>query len=305
MLKWKERSKRMKRTKQLRRLLEKPGIIITPGAYDAISARILEYAGFEAIAITGGGISRSKGISDNGLLTMTEVLDQTRFIVDAVKIPVVADCDTGYGNAINLIRTVKEFERVGVAGFFFEDQETPKKCGKYAGIRLISPEEMIMKIQAAVDTRKDPDLLIIARTMAGPMEGVKGLIKRGNAYARAGADVIKVRGLKSIEDIKKVAQSIDCPLGINWPDLQGKSFEDLKSLPGIKSAQDFAKFGYKMMSFPSDLMRAAMKAMMEAATVLRKEGTMEPYAHRQVKFADRERLIGTYELEKLEEKYLL
>lgn len=294
----------MKRTTQLRRLLEKPGIVVTPGAYDAISARILEDAGFEAIAITGGGVSRSKCISDTGLLTMTEILDQTRFIVDAVKVPVVADCDTGYGNAINLIRTVKEFERVGVAAFFFEDQETPKKCGKYAGIRLISIEEMTKKIQAAVDTRTDPDLVIIARVMAGPMEGPEGVIKRGNAYAKAGADVIKVRGLKSVEEMKKVAQSIDCILGINWPEIQGKSFEELKPVPGIKNAEDLARLGYKMLSFPSDLMRAAMMAMMEAAAVLRKEGTMEPYVHRQVRFADRERLIGTYELQKMEEKYL-
>ena len=295
----------MKKTTKLRKLLKKPGIIVTPGAYDAISARILEDAGFEAIAITGGGISRSKCISDTGLLTMTEVLDQTRFICDAVKIPVVADCDTGYGNAINLIRTVKEFERAGVAGFFFEDQETPKKCGKYAGIKLISPEEMIKKIQAVVDTRTDPDLLVIARVMAGPMEGVKGVIKRGNAYAKAGADVIKVRGLKSVEEMRQVAQNIDCTLGINWPEIQGKSFEELKPVPGIKNADDLAKLGYKMLSFPSDMMRAAMMAMMEAAAVLRKEGTMEPYAHRQVRFADRERLIGTYELQTLEDKYLL
>ena len=294
----------MRKTTQLRELLKKPGILVTPGAYDAISARIIEDAGFEAVAITGGGVSRSKCISDSGILTMTEVLDQTRTIVDAVSVPVIADCDTGYGNAINLMRTVREFERAGVAAFFFEDQETPKKCGKYAGISLISEEEMVKKIQAGVDARTDPDLIIIARVMAGPIAGMKELIKRGNAYAKAGADIIKVRGFKSVQELEEVARSIDCTLAITWPEIQGESFEDLRPIPGLNNADDLGKMGYKMVSFPSDMMRAAMRAMMEAAAVLRKEGSMKSYAHRQVKFADRERIIGTYKLQELEEKYL-
>ena len=294
----------MKKTRQLRKLLKKPGIIIAPGAYDAISARIIEDAGFKATIITGGGVSRSKCVPDDGILTMTEVLDQTKTIVDAVDIPVIADCDTGYGNAINVIRTVKEFERVGVAGFFIEDQETPKKCGKYAGIKLITQEEMVKKIEAAADTRTDPDLVIIARVMARPVEGLEEMIKRGNAYARAGADMVMVRGLKSIEEIKRVPKAIPCPLGLNWPELQGKSFEDLKPMPGLNNSEDLGNLGYKLVMFASDLMRSAMKAMMEAAGILLKEGTLEPYAHRMVSFADRERLIGTYELEELEKKYL-
>lgn len=295
----------MRKTTQLRELLKKPGILVTPGGYDAISARIIEDAGFEAVAITGGGVSRSKCMPDSGILTLTEVLDQTRTIVDAVNVPVIADADTGYGNAINLMRTVKEFERVGVAAFFFEDQETPKKCGKYEGIRLISEEEMVKKIQAAVDARTDPDLIIIARVMASPMAGMKELIKRGNAYAKAGADMVKVRGFKSVPELEEVARSIACPLAITWPEIQGESFEDLKPIPGLNNADDLGRMGYKMVSFPSDMMRAGMRAMMEAAAVLKKEGSMKSYAHRQVRFADRERIIGTYKLQELEEKYLL
>jgi 2-methylisocitrate lyase-like PEP mutase family enzyme len=295
----------MKKTSQLRELIKKPGIIVAPGAYDAISARIIEDAGFKAVFITGGGVSRSKGMPDSGLLTMTEVLDQSKTIVDAVNVPVIADCDTGYGNAINLMRTVKEFERVGVASLFIEDQETPKKCGKYQGIQLISQEEMIRKVQAAVDARKDPDLIIIARVMAGPIKGLEEMIKRGNAYAEAGADMVMVRGLKSVEELQSVTKAIDCPLALTWPELQGDSFEDIKPIPGLRNTDYLEKMGYKMVIFASDLMRAAIKAMMEAAEVLRKEGTMISFAHRQVRFADRERIIGTYELQKLEEKYLV
>ena len=293
----------MRKTTQLRKLLKKPGIIVTPSAYDAISARIIEDAGFDALSITGGGISRSKCMTDAGLLTMTEVLDQTRTIVDAVTIPVIADCDTGYGNAINLMRTVREFERVGVAALFFEDQETPKRCVRYRGVKLISQEEMIKKIQAAVDARTDPDLLVIAKTMSRDAEEI---ITRGNAYVKAGADMVKIVGVqRSVEDLAKVAKGIDCPLGTVWPTLQEKSFEEIKPLPGLNTTEDLAALGYKMVNFASYLMLAAMKAMMEAAAVLKKEGSIESYAHRQVEFADRERIIGTYKLQDLEEKYLV
>ncbi|MFC1816417.1 oxaloacetate decarboxylase [Thermodesulfobacteriota bacterium] len=295
----------MRKTTQLRKLLEEPGIIPLPGAYDAISARIIEDAGFKAVAITGGGISRSKCMPDAGLMTMTEVLDQTKTIAEAVNVPVIADCDTGYGNALNLMRTVREFERIGVAALFFEDQETPKKCGKYAGVNLISQEEMVKKIQAAIDARTDPDFVIIARVMARPIAGLDEMIKRGKAYAKAGADILKVRGLQSLEELEQVAKAIPCPLSLNWPELQSESFDDLQPFPGINTVKDLEKMGYKMVKFASDLMRAAMKAMMEAAAVLKNEGSMKSYAHRQVHFADRERIIGTYKFQELEKKYLI
>ena len=163
----------METRRKLRALVARPGYTIVPGAYDPLMARLVEQAGFEAVYITGGGISRSQGYPDMGLLTLTENVQVLCRIVDAVGIPVIADIDTGYGNAINVIRSVREYERAGVAAFHIEDQVAPKKCGHYEGKAVVSVGEMVGKIKAAVDTRRDPDLLVIARSDARAIEGLQ------------------------------------------------------------------------------------------------------------------------------------
>ena len=162
---------------------------IVPGAHDTLTARLVQVAGFEAVYLTGGGYSRANGYPDMGLLTMTEIMEYISRTVEAVDIPVIADMDAGYGNALNVIRSVREYEKTGVAAFHLEDQVSPKKCGHYEGKQLVSKAEMVGKIKAAVDTRRDADMVIIARSDARAVEGLQAAIDRMNAYLEAGADV--------------------------------------------------------------------------------------------------------------------
>src|SRR6188474_3351329 len=201
--------------KQLRQLLAGPGYVITPGAYDALTARLVQLAGFESVYLTGGGYSRANGYPDVGLLTMTEVVQWIARTVDTVEIPVIADMDTGYGNALNVVRTVREYEKTGVAAFHIEDQVSPKKCGHYEGKQLVSRAEMIGKIKAAVDTRRDADMVIIARSDARALEGLQASIDRVNAYMEAGADVGFVEAPQNIDELRIVARQVQGPALVN------------------------------------------------------------------------------------------
>ncbi len=176
----------MRRTTQLRNLLKEKRLLVAPGAFDGLSARLIERAGFPLIYATGGGIARSMGYPDMGLITMNEVLLRVKNMVDVSNIPVFADADTGYGNAINLMRTVKEFQTIGVGGIHIEDQITPKKCGHYEGKSLVPEEEMVKKIEAAKEARTDPDFLIVARTDARSVEGFEGQFEEEKAMERLG-----------------------------------------------------------------------------------------------------------------------
>ena len=186
----------------LRALIARGGYTMVPGAYDTLTARLVEQAGFAAVYLTGGGYSRANGYPDLGLLTLSENVRFIGLTVEAVRIPVIADADTGYGNAINVIRTVREYEKAGVAAFHLEDQVSPKKCGHYEGKEVISRAEMVGKIKAAVDTRQDPDLVIIARSDARAIEGLDAAIDRVNAYLEAGADVGFVEAPQSVEELR-------------------------------------------------------------------------------------------------------
>src|SRR5690606_23669745 len=178
------------------------GLLVAPGVYDGLSARVAAGAGAEAVYMSGGAVARSAGIPDIGLLTMTEVLGRLREIVDAVTVPVVADADTGYGNALNVGRTVEEFERLGVAAIHLEDQITPKRCGHYDGKELVSAAEMVGKLRAAVEARRE--MLIIARTDAIATEGIEGAIRRAHLYAETGVDAIFVEAPETEEQIARV-----------------------------------------------------------------------------------------------------
>src|SRR6185312_3795220 len=178
---------------RLRELLASPAPLLAPGAYDALSARLIEQAGFDVVYMTGFGTTASLiGRPDVGLLSGSEMVDNARRICAAVDVPVIADADTGYGNAVNVVRTVQLYEQAGVAGIHLEDQVMPKKCGHMTGKVVIPPDEMVGKIRAAVAARRDPDFLLIARTDAAAVEGLSAGIDRARAYAAAGADVLFV-----------------------------------------------------------------------------------------------------------------
>src|SRR6201981_3169778 len=196
---------------RMRALISRRGYTMVPGAYDTLTARLVEQAGFEAGYLTGGGYSRAHGYSDLGLLTLSENVRFIGLTVEAVAIPVIADADTGYGNAINVIRTVREYEKSGVAAFHIEDQVAPKKCGHYEGKEVISQAEMVGKIKAAVDTRQDPDLVIIARSDARAVEGLKASIDRVTAYLEAGADVGFVEAPQNVEELRIVGRQVKGP----------------------------------------------------------------------------------------------
>jgi methylisocitrate lyase len=285
----------MKRTTQFRRLLEGRTILVAPGAFDGLSARLVEKAGFPLIYVTGGGIARSMGYPDMGLLTLSEVISRVKNIVDVTEIPALADADTGYGNALNVMRTVREFETVGVAGIHIEDQITPKKCGHYEGKSLVSEEEMIKKIEAAKEARTDSDFVIIARTDARAVEGLEKAIQRGKRYAGAGADMIFVEAPQSVEEIKKIADAISAPLLINMFKGGKTPFVPMKELETI---------GYRVAIVPSPLQLAAIHAMKELLQVLKREGTIEPFSERMASFRERDEIVDLPKYEKLEKRFL-
>lgn len=243
----------------------KKGIVIAPGAYDAITAMIIEKAGFNAVYVTGSGLSTSlTGYPDLGLLTLNEVVSHARYIADAVTIPVIVDADTGYGEAINVIRAVKEFESAGISAIQIEDQVMPKRCGHLDGKELVSAEEMAKKVVAAVEARKSDEFLVIARTDARAVEGLEGAIKRAKMYVEAGADIIFPEALTSEEEFAVFAKQIKAPLLANMTEF-GKT-------PYI-SVKKFKELGYKIVIFPMTAFRVMVKAVWDAMNVLKEEGT--------------------------------
>lgn len=285
----------MKRTTQLRKLLEEKRLLVAPGAFDGLSARLIEKAGFPLIYATGGGIARSMGYPDIGLITMNEVILRVKNMVDVTNIPVFADADTGYGNAINLMRTVKEFQTIGVGGIHIEDQITPKKCGHYEGKSLISEEEMVKKIEAAKEARTDPDFLIVARTDARSVESFEGAIHRAKRYREAGADMIFVEAPQTVEEIREIPRAISAPLVINM-------FKGGKT--PLVPIQQLEEWGYRIAIVPSSPQLAAIKAMQQLLNILREKGTMEPYSEGMVTFQERDEIVDHPKFQELEQRFL-
>ena len=286
----------MKKTTQLRNLLKQPGIIAAPGAHNAITAKIIEQSGFQAVYMTGSGATMSLiGEPDVGLLTMTEMVTQARNIANAVSLPVIADADTGYGNAMNLMRTVREYERAGVAGIHIEDQITPKRCGHFEGKQVISQTEMVGKIKAAIDAREDSDFILIARTDARSILGLEAAIKRAQAYAEAGADIIFIEAPQSVEELKTVAQTINVPLLVNMVE-GGKT--------PLLPIQELEKMGYKIVIYPRSAPGIAIKAIQELMRELKETGSTQTFADRIVSFEGRNVITGLARYGDLEDKYL-
>src|SRR5271156_168774 len=195
-------------TKRLRQLLTSPDMLVAPFVYDGLQAKIAERTGFDAVYMTGFGTAAARGFPDLGLLSMTEMVQNVRTIANAVKLPVICDADTGYGNPVNVWRTVREYESAGAAALHIEDQVWPKRCGFLAGKQVIPLDQMVPKVRAACDARRDPNFVIIARTDALAVNGWDDVVRRAHAYRAAGADLIFVDGIRTVKDIKQYSSKL-------------------------------------------------------------------------------------------------
>ena len=286
----------MAQVTRLREIIQGPGIGVAPGAHDVLSAKLIEQAGFPAIFTSGFGLSASAlGLPDIGLLTMTETLDRVRRIVDAVSVPVIADMDTGYGNPLNVVRTVSECVRLGIEGIILEDQLWPKKCGHMEGKSVIPMEEQVEKIRAAVYAKGDDDLVIIARTDAIAPVGFEEAIRRGQAYATAGADVVFIEAPQSMDQLKTIAASFDVPLLVNMVEGGKTPF-----LP----ARELEELGFKLVIFPLSGLFAATRAIQEVSRHLKASGTTSGYDD-MVSFVEFEEIIGVQHFRKIEAQFAI
>ena len=286
----------MKHTTKLRELVNREEILVAPGTYDPLMAKLIAHAGFDAVYMTGAGVSHSTlGMPDIGLTTMTEMVERARRIADACELPVIADADTGYGNAINVMRTVKEYERAGVAAIHIEDQEMPKRCGHFAGKTVVPKEEMMGKLKAALDTRQDGDFLIIARTDARTAIGFEEAVERGQAYAEVGADIVFVESPKSVEELEKIGQSINRPLLANMVET---------GLTPLLPAAELQKLGFSVVIFPGGLARFLTRQAEEFLTTLKAEGTTASYLDRMNTFQRQNELLELAKFDELSRKYV-
>jgi 2,3-dimethylmalate lyase len=283
---------------RLRELLASDaGPLVAPGAYDALSARLVEQAGFDVVYMTGFGTTASLiGRPDVGLLSGTEMIDNARRIVAAVDVPVIADADTGYGNAINVLRTGQTYEQAGVAGIHLEDQVLPKKCGHMSGKAVIAADEMVGKIRAAVAARRDPDFVLIARTDAAAVEGLDAAIARAHSYAEAGADVLFVEAPTSDADIARVATELKgvAPLVFNWA-------EGGRTPP--MSLDRMAELGFSLVLYPIGTLLAATAGIQALLATLRADGTPAAAMSGLPTFEGFTDLIGLPEVQELEQRF--
>jgi methylisocitrate lyase len=279
----------------LRQLLARPSILVIPGVYDCISAKLAEQSGFEVAATSGFGIAASTlGLPDYGFMTATEVLYSVGRIAQSVNIPVIADMDTGYGNALNVMRTIKDAVQSGLAGVILEDQEFPKKCGHFGGKRVIPTSEHVSKIKAAVEARGDSGLVIIARTDARAVLGLDEAIQRGHAYIDAGADVLFVEAPQSVEELQAIAAAFpDVPLVANIIE-GGKT-------PPLTAAQ-LEEMGFKIVFFALSALLTVTKAMKACLQELKEKGTTS-YFTEMMNFGEFKELIEVPKYLDLEKQF--
>jgi 2-methylisocitrate lyase-like PEP mutase family enzyme len=284
------------RRAQLRELFAAGEMVLAPGCFDALGARLVEEAGFPAAYMTGFGSAASRlGRPDIGLLTMTEMVDNARRIAQAVSIPVIADADTGYGNQLNVIRAVHEYEAAGVAAIHLEDQVMPKKCGHMEGKAVIPTAEMAAKVSAAVAARSSPDFLIIARTDARAVEGLDAALERARLYREAGADGLFVEAPQSEEEIEAIAQCFpEVPLLFNYTE-GGKT-------PPV-THQFLRELGFALVIFPLSMLLAATAAMRSVLSEIKHEGSPVNVVRSLLPFDDFLDLIGMPEIQELERRF--
>lgn len=276
-------------TARLRELLNGPEMVVAPFVYDALQAKIVERTGFDAVYMTGFGTAAARGLPDLGLLTMTEMVQNVRTIAHAVKVPVICDADTGYGNAVNVWRTVREYEEAGAAALHIEDQVFPKRCGFLSGKQVIPMEEMLPKVRAACDARRDRNFVIIARTDALAVNGWDDVVRRCRAYREAGADLVFVDGIRTNEDLTHYADKLgDLPLLYNGA---------LLPIP------ELARYGFKLTIHTSSLM-AAYVNFRDALRQLKQTGVLDLPITGSL-FSELIELLGVPETEALSKKYVV
>jgi 2-methylisocitrate lyase-like PEP mutase family enzyme len=285
----------MNNPRRLKELMARRAAVTVPGAANALFARVIEELGFEVVYVTGAGIANmSLGAPDVGLTTMTEVRDTVAAIADAVSVPIIVDADTGYGNAVNVVRTVRALERAGAAGIQIEDQIFPKKCGHFAGKEVIAAEEMVQKIKAAVDTRHDQSLQIIARTDAYAVEGLERALERAQAYVAAGADATFVEAPTTLEELGRIPKALKVPQVANIV-FGGKTPD-----PG---REKFAELGFSIVLYANAALQAALKASYDVLSVLKREGSLQSVADQLASFEERQRTVAKDEWDAREARY--
>ncbi len=279
----------------LKRLLKRKKPLVIPGVFDAISAKIAEKAGFDAMFQTGYGISATLfGMPDYGFIGSTETVENARRICRAVNVPVIIDADTGYGNALSVWKLVKELESAGASGIFLEDQRWPKRCGHMKGKEVIRKEEYAEKLQAALDARKSKDFIIVSRTDARATEGLDKAIERGLYYKKIGADVIFVEAPKTIGEMKKIGKTIKAPLVANM--IEG-------GVTPISSASTLHKMGFKIILYPLSVLFANTFASIQILKELKKSGTTTRLNKNLVNFDEFNNIVELSKFRKLEKKY--
>jgi carboxyvinyl-carboxyphosphonate phosphorylmutase len=277
------------------RIANDDDIIILPGVYDALTAKIAEDVGFEAAFQTGYGTSASLlGMPDFGFLNAGETLENARRIINCVNIPILVDIDTGYGNPLNVWKIVKDLERIGAKGIFLEDQVWPKRCGHMTGKAVIPKEEYIIKLQAAVDSREDNEFIIVARTDSLAQFGIEEAIERGKEYQKIGADVVFIEAPKTIDQMELIAKEIKAPLLANMIE-EGVT-------PNL-TANQLRKMGYKMVVFPLSALYSSTFAIKQTLQTLKKTGTTKDLKNKMITFQEFNDLVDLPTYNKLEKKY--
>jgi 2-methylisocitrate lyase-like PEP mutase family enzyme len=274
----------MEQRKALKRLLDVGEIVVAPGAYDALTALLVERAGFPAMYLTGSGVSYSMlGRPDLGIVSQTEMRERLWHIVDRVSIPVIADADTGYGGVLNVRRTVREYERAGASAIQLEDQVFPKRCGHYPGKQLAPLPEMIARIKCALDVRTDERFLIIARTDAIATDGFERAIERAVMYAESGADIVFVEAPVSVKELASIPARIPAPVLVNM--VEG-------GLTPYLTASELGRYGYRIVIFPNAVTRAVVWAADRLLATLRSSGTAAPMLDEMFSFGQLSELVG-------------
>ncbi len=285
----------MSKAQLIRDCLRSKGTLVMPGVYDALSAKIAARAGFEVIFITGYSLSATLiGEPDFGLLTQTEMLSAAQRICSVVETPIIVDADTGYGNVLNVIRTVKELIRAGAAGMFLEDQVWPKRCGHMKGKRVIPLEEQLKKLQAAISARVENDLYIVARTDARQALGLKEAITRGIAFKEAGADAVFIEAPESREEMREIARTVPGPLVANMIE---------RGVTPLMRPEELREMGFELVVWPLGPLYASAQALQSVYTTLRQKGTTADMLERLISFDDFHKIVGLEEKYKLDAQY--
>ncbi len=286
----------MSTRKKLKELVAAKRGVIVPGAFNALSAKVIADLGFEAIYITGAGVTNMWfGMPDQGFMGLAEIADHTARIRDAVDVPLLVDADTGFGNALNVYHTVRTLERAGADCIQLEDQVAPKRCGHFSGKDVISTEEAVSKIKAAADARRDPDFLIMARTDAAAVHGFEAAVERAQKFAEAGADILFVEAVTSEAEIRALPQRLATPQLMNMV-IGGKT--------PIFNAEELGKLGFGIVLYANAALQGAVMGMQKALTVLRDEKQVLESSGLVTPFAERQRLVGKPEWDALEKRYV-